>query len=76
VRTLVVNAGSSSLKLAAAGDEDARLGLEVDLHRLRSGIATGDQDLSAPGATVQTLVVRAREDVEIARQVRGVLSSL
>jgi acetate kinase len=35
---------------------------------------SGDQDVSAPGAAVRSLVITAREDIEIARQVRGVLS--
>lgn len=33
-----------------------------------------DADVSAPGAKVPTLVVKAREDVEVAREVRRVLS--
>jgi acetate kinase len=109
------------LTRATAGDERARLGLEVYLHRLRAAVAamtaalgglevlvfTGgvgeksaeirersvgglrflaaelDQDLNArargdvvisrAGSTVTVLVIRAREDLEIARQVRGLL---
>lgn len=34
-----------------------------------------DADVSAPGATVPTLVVRAREDIEVGREVRRVLSA-
>jgi acetate kinase len=34
----------------------------------------GDRDISAPGATVRALVIGAREDIEIARQVRAVLA--
>ena len=34
-----------------------------------------DNDISAPGATVPTLVIKAREDVEVAREVRKVLSA-
>jgi acetate kinase len=34
-----------------------------------------DADVSAPGASLRTLVIRAREDLEIARQVRNVLAS-
>jgi len=34
-----------------------------------------DCDISAPGATVPTLVVKARENVEVAREVRRVLST-
>jgi hypothetical protein len=32
-----------------------------------------DADVTGPGATAVTLVVAAREDLEIARQVRSVL---
>jgi acetate kinase len=48
------------------------LGVEVD-----DGLnahAEGDADVTAPGARVKTVVLRAREDLEIARQVRGVLA--
>jgi acetate kinase len=106
---------------ATAGDQRARLGLDVYLHRLRAAIAsmaaalggldvlvftggvgehqhavrgaaaaglgflgvavdetanvsaTGDQDISSASASVRTLVLRAREDVEIAGQTRRVL---
>ena len=34
-----------------------------------------DTDISAPGARVATLVVKAREDVEVAREVRRVLAA-
>jgi acetate kinase len=34
-----------------------------------------DHDISAPGARVPTLVIKAREDVEVAREVRRVLSA-
>lgn len=105
------------LARAAAGDDDARLGLAVYLHRLRGSVASmaaslggldtlvftggvgehaplirwsaanglgflgvavdegrnaaadGDTDITAPGGTVRVLVVAAREDLEIARQV-------
>jgi acetate kinase len=104
------------------GDEQARLAVEVYLHRLRSGIAamaaatdgldalvftggvgeraqsirtraaTGlgflgvaidparnaqapDVEISAPDAAVRAFVVEAREDLEIARQVRALLRS-
>ena len=48
------------------------LGVEVD-GALNSKIE-GDGDVSASGAAVRTLVVHAREDVEVARDVRRVLS--
>lgn len=111
------------LARADAGDADARLALDVYLHRLRASIAamtasmggldaivfTGgvgersapvramtaaglgflgieldqarnaadgpaDREIGAPGAAVAALVIEAREDVEIARQVRAVLA--
>jgi acetate kinase len=106
------------LERADAGDEPARLALDVYVHRLRAGVAsmaaamggmdalvftggvgehapavraatadglgflgialdrrknedtTRDGDIGVAGATVRTLVVTAREDLEIARQVR------
>jgi acetate kinase len=111
------------LRGAGAGEPDARLALDVYVHRLRAAVAAmaaamdgldalvftggvgenaaevrraagaglrflgvavddqrngaveGDADVSATEAGVRTLVVRAREDLEIARQVRGVLSA-
>ena len=111
------------LARAGSGDGDARLALDVYVHRLRAGIAamtaamdgldalvftagvgerahkvrdkaaaglrflgvaldpvlnksaTGDADISAPDAAVRTLVVRTREDLEIARQTRQLLGS-
>jgi acetate kinase len=110
------------LRGAAAGEEDARLALDVYVHRLRAAVgamaaamggldavaftggvgeraaevraasaaglaflgvavdparnaaADGDADVSAAGAAARTVVVRAREDLEIARQVRAVLA--
>ena len=47
--------------------------LGVALDAARNGAADGDADISADGAPVRTLVVPAREDVEIARQVRALL---
>ena len=39
----------------------------------RNRDAVGDTDVSAASASVRTLVITAREDVEIARQVRATL---
>jgi acetate kinase len=109
------------LEAAAAGDADARLAVDVYVHRLAGAVAamaaaaggldvlvfTGgvgehapevrrlaadrlaflgvaldpeanrdgavDRELSAPAAAVRTLVIEAREDLEIARGVRQVL---
>lgn len=105
------------------GDEDARLALDVYVHRLRAGVAAmaaaldgidalvftggvgerapavraaaseglgflgvaidpdlnaeaeGDAEISIPAAPVRTLVIAAREDLEIARQTRLVLEN-
>ena len=58
---------------AAASDGLGFLGVRIDHDRNRT--ATGDLDLTAHGATVRTLVITAREDQEIVRQVRGLMSS-
>jgi acetate kinase len=47
------------------------LGLAIERERNRA--ASGDTDVSSSTATATTLVLAAREDVEIARQVRAVL---
>lgn len=52
-------------------DRLAFLGVAVDEHR---SPAEGDRDITAAGAPVRTLVVEAREDIEIAREVRRVLA--
>ena len=93
---LVVNAGSSSLKLRVLGPADeviasadlsphqaearaeaasglAFLGVAVDEDR--NAAARPDCDISAAGAAVRTLVIAAREDIEIARQTRAALAA-
>jgi acetate kinase len=47
------------------------LGVAID--EARNAAATADADISAPSAAVRTLVITAREDVEIARQVGAAL---
>jgi acetate kinase len=47
------------------------LGVSVDAARNAS--AAGDTDITDPGAAVRTFVIAAREDLEIARQVREIL---
>ena len=109
------------LERADGGDAEAKLAVDVYIHRLRAGIAAmasalggldalaftggvgqssaairrmatadlgflgvvldeernssgeGDRDISAAGAQVRTLAIEAREDLEMARQVRAVL---
>jgi acetate kinase len=52
-----------------ASDGLGFLGLAIDPARNRDG--SGDRQISPPGALVASLVVAAREDLEIARQVRA-----
>jgi acetate kinase len=49
----------------------AYLGVTVDPDRNRE--ITSDADISAPGARARTVVVTAREDLEVRRQVLAVL---
>jgi acetate kinase len=64
--------GERSAAVRAAGaDGLGFLGVAIDAGR--NGAADGDADVSADGAPVRTLVIPAREDVEIARQVRALL---
>ena len=62
------NAPAIRARLAA---DLAWLGVAVD--GAANDGARGDIDITAPGATIRSLVVVAREDLEIARQVREVL---
>ncbi len=64
--------GERAAEVRARALEGLRfLGLEIDDRRNEHAVA--DADLSPGEARVMTLVVRAREDLEIARQVRGIL---
>ncbi|HEX3492790.1 MAG TPA: acetate/propionate family kinase [Streptosporangiaceae bacterium] len=56
---------------AAAGAGLTFLGVAVDEESNKA--ARGDASISAPGSPVQTLVITAREDIEIAGQTRAVL---
>ncbi|MGH2684239.1 MAG: acetate/propionate family kinase, partial [Actinomycetota bacterium] len=56
---------------AAAADALGFLGLALDTGA--NATTTGDADITGAGATVRTVVVASREDLEIARQVRQVL---
>jgi acetate kinase len=65
-----VGENAPEIRAAAAG----RLGfLGVEIDDERNVAATEDADVSDLGASVRTLVIAAREDLEIARQVREVL---
>jgi len=49
--------------------------LGVHLDNERNATADHDADVGDTGTAVRSLVIRAREDLEIARQVRNVLSA-
>jgi len=67
-------AGEHSAQLRAAVAEAlGYLGTALDAEL--NAAATGDADISAPGAGVRTVVVTAREDLEIRRQVLSVVGS-
>jgi len=54
-----------------AADGLGYLGVAIDA--AANATADGDTDVTAPGGAVRTLVIGAREDLEIAREVRAVL---
>jgi len=56
---------------AGATDGLGFLGVDIDPRPNADG--DGDRDVTAPGGGVRTLVVAAREDLEIVRQVQGLL---
>jgi acetate kinase len=49
--------------------------LGVELDGERNGRASGDAEIGADGASVRTVVITAREDLEVARLTRGALRS-
>jgi acetate kinase len=59
---------------AAAAEGLGFIGVAVDGERNAAAGGERDVDVAPDGAPVRTLVVRAREDLEIARQVRAVLA--
>jgi acetate kinase len=62
----------SSEVRADLGQRLAFLGVGVDAAR-NAATQPADRDISASGASVRTLVIRSREDLEIARQTRSLL---
>jgi acetate kinase len=64
---------NASAVRAAAADGLGFLGLAID--PVLNAQASGDADISTPNASVRTLVIHAHEDVEVAREVRHMLSS-
>ena len=63
--------GDTRGRSGAAGGLWLHLGVAVDPDRNQE--TTADGDISAPDAAVRTVVVTAREDLEIRRQVLAVL---
>ncbi len=57
---------------ARAADGLSFLGVRID--EQGNGLATSDADVTAPEAPVRTVVVAAREDLQIASEVRSVLT--
>ena len=73
---LVFTGGIGENSAAVRGGAVAGLGfLGVALNSGVNAATRGEGDISAPGAPVSTLVVAAREDVEIARQVRQLIGN-
>ncbi len=63
---------SAPVRAGAAG-QLGYLGVAIDEDANERG--AGDRDISAGGAGVRTLVVESREDLQIAREVRGLLGA-
>jgi acetate kinase len=71
---LVFTGGIGEHQPQVRAEAAAGLGfLGVAIDETRNDAATGDADISAPSAAVRTLVITAREDIEIARQARAAL---
>jgi acetate kinase len=84
-----ISARAYTREQGEAGAAGAVLARDAYLHRLRGSIAamaaamddldalvfTGGREIGTPGAPVRALVIAAREDIEIARQVQEVLRS-
>ena len=74
VDALVFTGGVGENSPAVRGEAVAGLRfLGVDVEAASNGRIKGDRDISTTVAHVRTLVVRAREDVEVARDVRRLL---
>ena len=71
VFTAGVGENSDEVRAAAAAGLSF---LGVAVEPALNASASGDRDITAGDAAVRTLVIRAREDLEIARQAREVLA--
>lgn len=73
VVTFTGGVGENSSRIRTLAVERlSHLGLAID--QSLNDAAEGDVDISAPGSGVRVLVLRSREDLEIARLVRSVVS--
>jgi acetate kinase len=74
--TLVFTGGIGEHQPEVRAEAAAGLGfLGVAVDQSRNASAEPDCDISVPGAAVRTLVIAAREDIEIARQTRAALAA-
>jgi acetate kinase len=74
--TLVFTGGIGEHQPEVRAEAAAGLGfLGVVVDESRNATAEPDCDISVPGAAVRTLVIAAREDIEIARQTRAALAA-
>jgi len=74
--TLVFTGGIGEHQAETRAEAAAGLGfLGVAVDESSNATARPDCDISAPGAPVRTLVIAAREDIEVARQTRAVLAA-
>jgi acetate kinase len=74
LETLVFTGGVGERAPAVRAQAAAGLAfLGVDVDAAANEAASGDAEITATGAQARTLVVAAREDLEIARQVRSVI---
>lgn len=69
-----VGENSPAVRAAAAAGLQF-LGVEIDKGLNRRVEKGADADISRAGSKVKTMVIRAREDIEVAREVRRVLSA-
>ena len=73
--TLVFTGGIGEHQAEVRAEAAAGLGfLGVAVDESRNAAARPDCDISAQGAPVRTLVIAAREDIEVARQTRAVIA--
>jgi len=76
IDVLVFTGGVGEHSAGVRSEACARLGfLGITLDGRRNAAARGDANVTAPGSPVHTVVVAAREDVEMAGEARGILNA-